>query len=81
MQYLPQVLFILAAGFAGYWFARRAGKIRSLILLGQPSLPNDQPAKRWKNVILLALGQKKMFRNIPVAIMHLIIYAGFVIIN
>ena len=81
MQYLPQVLFILAAGFAGYWFARRAGKIRSLILLGQPSLPNDQPAKRWKNLILLALGQKKMFRNVPVAIMHLIIYAGFVIIN
>jgi ferredoxin len=81
MQYLPQVLFILAAGFAGYWFARRAGIIRSLILLGQPSLPNDQPAKRWKNLILLALGQKKMFRNIPVAIMHLIIYAGFVIIN
>ena len=81
MQYLPQVLFILAAGFAGFWFTRRAGKIRSLILLGQPSLPNDQPAKRWKNVILLALGQKKMFRNIPVAIMHLIIYAGFVIIN
>ena len=81
MQYLPQVLFILAAGFAGFWFTRRAGKIRSLILLGQPSLPNDQPAKRWKNLILLALGQKKMFRNIPVAIMHLIIYAGFVIIN
>ena len=81
MQYLPQVLFILAAGLAGFWFTRRAGKIRSLILLGQPSLPNDQPAKRWKNVILLALGQKKMFRNVPVAIMHLIIYAGFVIIN
>ena len=81
MQYLPQVLFILAAGFAGFWFTRRAGKIRSLILLGQPSLPNDQPAKRWKNVILLALGQKKMFRNVPVAIMHLIIYAGFIIIN
>ena len=81
MQYLPQVLFILAASFAGYWFTRRAGIIRSLILLGQPSLPNDQPAKRWKNVILLGLGQKKMFRNIPVAIMHLIIYAGFVIIN
>ena len=81
MQYLPQLLFILVAGFAGYWFTRRAGVIRSLILLGQPSLPNDQPAKRWKNLILLALGQKKMFRNVPVAIMHLIIYAGFIIIN
>jgi ferredoxin len=81
MEYLPQLFFILAAGFAGYWFTRRIGIIRSLILLGQPSLPSDQPAKRWKNLILLALGQKKMFRNFPVAIMHLIIYAGFIIIN
>jgi len=36
---------------------------------------------RWKNLMLLALGQKKMFRNPFVAIMHLVIYAGFIIIN
>jgi heterodisulfide reductase subunit C len=29
----------------------------------------------------LALGQKKMFRNIPVALLHLILYVGFIIIN
>jgi len=29
----------------------------------------------------LALGQQKMFRNIPVALLHLIIYVGFIIIN
>lgn len=81
MQYLPQLLFIFSALLAGYWFTRRIGVIRSLVLLGQPALPNNEPAKRWKNLILLALGQKKMFRNFPVAIMHLIIYAGFIIIN
>ena len=36
---------------------------------------------RWKNVLLLAFGQKKMFRNPLVAVMHFIIYAGFIIIN
>ena len=38
-------------------------------------------AERWKKVLLLALGQKKMFKYPLVALMHLIIYAGFVIIN
>jgi heterodisulfide reductase subunit C len=36
---------------------------------------------RWKNVFLLALGQQKMFRKPGVAILHLIVYAGFIIIN
>jgi ferredoxin len=81
MQYLPQLLFVFFALLAGFWFTRRMLVIRSLVLLGQETLPNDQPAQRWGNLILLALGQKKMFRNVPVAIMHLIIYAGFVIIN
>jgi hypothetical protein len=29
----------------------------------------------------LALGQKKMFKNPLVAIMHLVVYVGFIIIN
>ena len=37
--------------------------------------------QRWKNVLLLAFGQKKMFRNPLVAVMHFVIYAGFIIIN
>ena len=42
---------------------------------------NDNPGLRWKNVLLLAFGQKKMFRNPLVAVMHFFIYAGFIIIN
>lgn len=42
---------------------------------------SDRPAERWKNLLLLALGQKKMFRYPLVAFMHFIIYAGFIIIN
>ena len=41
----------------------------------------DQPGRRWKNLLLLAFGQKKMFRNPLVAVLHFFIYAGFIIIN
>ena len=50
-------------------------------MLGQDEDLSDNRAERWKNVLLLALGQKKMFRYPLVAIMHFIIYAGFIIIN
>lgn len=38
-------------------------------------------AIRWKNMILFALGQKKMFRNFIPAFFHLFIYVSFVIVN
>jgi heterodisulfide reductase subunit C len=81
MHLLQQIAFLLLAGTAIFLFARKAGQIRRNILLGRNEDFSDQPARRWKNMILLALGQKKMFHNPLVAIMHLVIYAGFVIIN
>ncbi|RYG43965.1 MAG: (Fe-S)-binding protein, partial [Chitinophagaceae bacterium] len=42
---------------------------------------SDNKGERWKNMLLIAFGQKKMFRNPLVAVMHLVVYAGFVIIN
>lgn len=81
MQYLSQAAFIIMAGFAIWLFARNIGQIRKNILLGRDEDLTDQSAVRWKNMLLLAFGQKKMFRNPFVAIMHFIIYAGFIIIN
>ena len=49
--------------------------------MGRDEALNDNKNLRWKNVLLLAFGQKKMFRNPLVAVMHFIIYAGFIIIN
>lgn len=81
MQYIQQVLFVAVAAVAVWLFARKAAQIRRNILLGKEENLTDQPALRWKNLLLLALGQKKMFSNPLVAIMHFIIYAGFIIIN
>ncbi len=55
--------------------------IRRNILLGKDADFSDRPGERWKNVLLIAFGQKKMFRNPLVAVMHFFIYAGFIIIN
>jgi ferredoxin len=81
MQYLQQILFVALAAVSVWLFARKAGQIRRNILLGKDEALNDQPAVRWRNLLLLALGQKKMFSNPLVAIMHFVIYAGFIIIN
>lgn len=81
MQLAQQILFILLSGFSIWFFAKNARKISRNIKLGRDEKINDNPGQRWKNVLLLAFGQKKMFRNPLVAVMHFIVYAGFVIIN
>src|SRR6185312_9622185 len=78
---LQQIAFILLAGSAMLLFAVKVRRIRKNILLGRDEDYSDHPALRWKNLLLLAFGQKKMFRNPLVAIVHFVIYAGFLIIN
>jgi heterodisulfide reductase subunit C len=81
MHIAQQILFIIAAGIAVFLFAKKAMQIRRNILLGKDENYSDHPSQRWKNLLLLAFGQKKMFRNPLVAVMHFVIYAGFIIIN
>lgn len=76
-QFIFVILFILSV----WLFARKCEQIRRNINLGREEEVKDQKGKRIKNVLLLALGQKKMFRNPLVAILHLFVYAGFIIIN
>lgn len=81
MVIVQQILFILLVGAAIYLFARKVGAIRANILLGRDQDLTDHKGQRWKNVWLLAMGQKKMFRNPLVGVLHFLIYAGFIIIN
>lgn len=81
MQIIQQILFILLTVVAIVLFAKKAKEIYSNINLGHDENLSGNSRKRWKNVLLLALGQKKMFRYPLVGIMHFVIYAGFIIIN
>lgn len=78
---VQQILFILLVIAAVYFFAKKVSDIRSNINLGKPRDLTDNPKERWRNVLLLAFGQKKMFRNPLVGVLHFLVYAGFVIIN
>ena len=81
MHIISQIAFLLLVAVSLFLFYTKAKEIRANILLGRDEEISDKPGKRWKNVLLLALGQKKMFRNPLVAILHLFIYFGFIIIN
>lgn len=81
MHIVQQILFVLISAVAIFLFARKVQQIRANILLGRDEDLSDQPGRRWRNMILLALGQQKMFRNPLVAVLHLLVYAGFIIIN
>src|SRR5438552_3587638 len=81
MHILQQLLFIILSAFAVWLFTRNIMQVRHNILLGKDEVMGGNSKLRWRNLLLLALGQKKMFRNPLVAVMHFIIYAGFIIIN
>lgn len=81
MHYIPQIAFLILSAIGVFLFTKKASEIKRNIFLGKDEDLSDNPSLRWKNLALLALGQRKMFKNTFVAIMHLIIYAGFLIIN
>jgi heterodisulfide reductase subunit C len=81
MQIAQQILFVLISGLATWLFAKKVKEISRNIGLGRDEAINDNKGQRWKNVLLLAFGQKKMFRNPLVAVLHFFVYAGFIIIN
>ncbi|MEO7393524.1 MAG: (Fe-S)-binding protein [Chitinophagaceae bacterium] len=81
MQIAQQILFILISGVSILFFTKKVKEISRNIRLGRDENFSDDSGKRWSNVLLLAFGQKKMFRNPLVAVLHFFVYAGFVIIN
>jgi heterodisulfide reductase subunit C len=81
MHIVQQILFLVVAAIAAFLFYKKATSIRRNIFLGRDEDISDRKDERWRNMVLLALGQKKMFKKPLPAILHLFVYVGFVIIN
>lgn len=81
MAFVPQLLFVLVLASAAFIIRRRVLRIRDNIRLGKSNPVNDRTGERWNNVLLVAFGQKKMFKKMIPAVLHFFIYAGFLIIN
>ena len=78
---MAQLIFILLLTVGGVLTARRIKFIRRNISLGRKFEPEGTPAERLRTMLLVALGQGKMFQRPMAALLHLFVYAGFVIIN
>lgn len=78
---IQQILFFIVLAAAGYFITKRIGFIRSTIRLGKKVDTLDRKDERIKNVLLVAFGQKKMFKKFIPAFLHLFIYVGFLVIN
>ncbi|MCB0610663.1 MAG: (Fe-S)-binding protein [Lewinella sp.] len=76
---IQQILFVLVAAFAlGYaWLSFM--RIRRNILLGQDEKIGGDTGQRWRNVLLVAFGQQKMFKRWIPAVFHFFIYAAFLL--
>lgn len=81
MQIIQQIVFLVITAAAGWLFVKKILEIRRNILLGKDEDLSDRSSERWRNVLLNAFGQKKMFKNPMVAILHFFVYVGFIIIN
>lgn len=78
---ISNLIFLAALGGAGYLFWRNLSKIIRNIRLGHPIDRSDRPAERWKVMARVALGQSKMTAKPVAGFFHILIYAGFVLIN
>jgi ferredoxin len=81
MVILQQVLFLAVLATATYIIRRRVLRIKTNIRLGRAQAIDDRKGDRWKNVLLVSFGQRKMFKRLTPAFFHFLIYAGFLIIN
>lgn len=81
MKFLEQAIFALLLATAAGFFLTSVKRIINNIKLGRPFDRSDNPSQRWKNVLLIAFGQKKMFKRPIPAVLHFMVYAGFLIVN
>ena len=79
MQIAQQILFILLFIVAVWLFVKKVNFISRNIKLGRKEDFTPDP-NRWKNVLLIAFGQKRMFDKPLVALLHFAVYAGFFLI-
>lgn len=76
---LSSVLFLTLTTAAGWFSFKGFSRVRRNILLGKEERITGDASVRWKNMLLVALGQQKMFKNWLPAVLHLFLYVAFVI--
>jgi hypothetical protein len=60
---IQQLAFLVTLGIAGFLIVKRALTIKRNIQLGKKTEVSDRKSERLKNLLLVAFGQKKMFKK------------------
>ncbi len=76
---IQQILFLLVTVIAFGYAYKQYARIWQNVKLGQAVELKGDKSQRWRNVVLIALGQKKMFKKWIPGLFHFFIYAAFII--
>ncbi|MBK8499144.1 MAG: (Fe-S)-binding protein [Flavobacteriales bacterium] len=78
---IERIAFVVVLVAAVLLFTRNVRRISRNIKLGKDEDRTDRKGERWALMTRVALGQSKMVVRPIAGILHIIVYAGFVIIN
>lgn len=78
---LSNVIFLVVLAAGAGLFAWQFNRIMKNINLGLPLNRKDRTKDRLNTMIMVALGQQKMFKRPLAAALHATVYVGFLIIN
>lgn len=80
-MYIDNILFAIILLMGIGFFAKNVKKLKRNINLGRDVNRTDNSSERIKNMAMIALGQSKMVKRPIAGLLHIIVYAGFIIIN
>lgn len=78
---ISTILFLIVLVAGGGLFLFQLLRVRKNIQLGRPDDRSDQPTARFRQMLLVAFGQQKMFKRWVPALLHGIVYVSFIVIN
>ncbi|MFC2117967.1 4Fe-4S dicluster domain-containing protein [Bacteroidota bacterium] len=78
---IASITFILVFILAVLLFTKAVRRISQNIKLGKDVEIKDNKRERWKMMFLVAIGQSKMTTRPVPALMHILVYVGFIIVN
>ncbi|MDP3360455.1 MAG: 4Fe-4S dicluster domain-containing protein [Lutibacter sp.] len=81
MNYIDNIAFAILLIIGIGFFVKNSKKIVRNIKLGKKVDRSDLPKERFQNMLKIAFGQSKMVKRPISGILHIIVYAGFIIIN
>ena len=78
---ISNIIFVLILIASAVLFTINIKKIINNIRLGRDLNRSDNASLRWKTMFRVALGQSKMVTRPFAAVLHIFVYAGFILIN